>query len=77
MIINASPLIIIGKLNKVEILKKLYDSIEITQSVYQEVVVNGMKKNSRDALIVNEHINNNEIKVFKLDNEFIEKARKD
>lgn len=76
MIINASPLIIIGKLNNIEIIKRLYSSIEITDSVYQEVVINGMKKNSRDALIVNEHINNKDIKVCKLDDKFIEKARK-
>ena len=75
MIINASPLIIIGKLNNIKILKRLYGEIEISQSVYQEVVVNGLDKNLRDAFIINEHINNKDIKIVKLEDKFIDKAK--
>ena len=76
MIINASPLIILGKLNKISILKKIYSSIEITNGVYQEVVVNGIKKKSRDAFIVKEHISNKDIKVVGLNQKFTDKAEK-
>ena len=76
MIINASPLIIFGKLNKIGILKKIYDNIEITNEVYQEVVINGIKKNSRDAFIAKEHADNKDIKVYDLAEKFIGKAKK-
>lgn len=76
MIINASPLIIFGKLNKIGILKKIYGNIEITNEVYQEVVINGIKKNSRDALIIKENIDNKDIKLVNLTEEFISKAKK-
>ncbi|MBI2659069.1 hypothetical protein HYX05_03150 [Candidatus Woesearchaeota archaeon] len=76
MIINASPLIIFGKLNKIGILKKIFANIEITNEVYQEVVVNGMKKNSRDSFIIKEHIDNKEIDVIALTEKFIGKAKK-
>ena len=76
MIINASPLIILAKINKLEILKKNYESVEIARSVYQEVVVNGLKINSRDAHIVKEQIESKNIKVLDLSSEFIKKAKK-
>lgn len=76
MIINASPLIIFGKLNKIDILKKIYANIEITNEVYQEVVINGIKKNSRDAFIIKEHTDNKDIEVISLTEKFVEKAKK-
>ena len=76
MIINASPLIIFGKLNKIGILKKIYANIEITKGIYQEVVVNGIKKNSKDAFIIKEYIDNKEINVIDLAEKFIGKAEK-
>ena len=76
MIINASPLIILAKINKLEILKKTYGSIEIASSVYQEVVVNGLRIDSRDAHIVKEQIDSKNIDVWELRPEFAEKAKK-
>ena len=76
MIINASPLIILAKINKLEILKKIYESVEIASSVYQEVVVKGLEINSIDAHIVKERIERKNIKVLALSSEFIEKAKK-
>ena len=66
MIINASPLIIFGKLCKLDILIKIYTNIEIPNEVYQEVVINGINKNSRDALIVKEHIDNNKVDIVNI-----------
>ncbi|MCH8003081.1 MAG: DUF3368 domain-containing protein [Nanoarchaeota archaeon] len=76
MIINASPLIIFGKLNKIDILKKIYGYIEITNGVYQEVVINGIKKNSNDAFIIKEYIDNKDIKIVNLTEKIIGKAKK-
>lgn len=71
MIVNASPLIIFGKLNKIGILKKIYHDTEIANKVYEEVVLKGIEQNARDAFIVKQHIDNKEIKVFHLDKKFI------
>ena len=76
MIINASPIIILTKINQLEILKKTYGSIEIASSVYQEVVVNGLRIDSRDAHIVKEQIDSKNIDVWELRPEFAEKAKK-
>jgi len=76
LIISASPLIILGKLNKIGILKNIYDSIEIANEVYQEAVLNGINKNSRDAFIIKQHIDNKDIKVIKLEEKISTKAKK-
>ena len=76
MIINASPLIILGKLNKMEILKKIYPNIEISKAVYDEVVIEGMKKNAPDAQIIKEHIDKKHIKIYELSAEFASKAKR-
>jgi len=76
LIVNASPLIIFGKLNKISILKNLYRSIEITNEVYKETVLKGAEKNYTDAFIVKGHIDNQDIKVFKLDDKHIVLANK-
>ena len=76
MIINASPLIIFGKLNKISILKKIYKNLEITNKVYEEVVLKGIKQNTSDAFIVKQYIDNKEIKVFNLDAKFLDISKK-
>lgn len=70
MIINASPLIIFGKLNKIGIIKALYKDIKISNAVYGEVVLKGVEKKFKDALIISEYINNKEIMIFNLDGKF-------
>ncbi|MBS3114850.1 DUF3368 domain-containing protein [Candidatus Woesearchaeota archaeon] len=76
MIINASPLIIFGKLNKISILIKIYKNLGITNKVYEEVVLKGIEQNASDAFIVKQHIDNKEIKVFNLDKKFLDIANK-
>jgi len=56
LIANASPLIIFGKLNRMDILKEIYGHIEISEGVHNEVVVNGIKRNAGDALLIKEAI---------------------
>ena len=70
MIVNASPLIIFGKLNRLDTLKKLYQNIEITNEVYKEVVLKGIEKNSRDAFIIKDSIDNRDIKIFNLNEKY-------
>ena len=76
MIANASPLIIFGKLNKIDILRRVFRNIEITKEVFNEVVLKGIEKNSKDALIIKEHIDNKTIKVFGLKERFYNTANK-
>ena len=76
MIINASPLIIFGKLNKIDILIKLYKNIEISNAVYNEVVVNGIEISARDASIIKEYVDNKTIKILNLDEIHFEQANK-
>ena len=47
--------------NYVEILKKLYSDIIIIDSIYEEVVIEGKKRNKRDAFVIDKMI---EINVF-------------
>lgn len=76
MIINASPLIIFGKLNKISILVDIYNNIKITNKVYEEVVLKGIDQNASDAFIVKQHIDNKEIKVLNLDKKFLDVAKR-
>jgi len=76
LIINASPLIIFGKLNKIGILKEIYKTIEITNKVYEEVVLKGIEQNARDAYIAKEYIDKKEIKIYNLDKKYADLSNK-
>jgi predicted nucleic acid-binding protein len=49
---NAGPLIVLGKLNRLDLLPTLYERVEITQAVYDEVVTQGQVRGMPDALTV-------------------------
>lgn len=74
MIINASPLIIFGKLNRMDILLKLYKQIEIPHEVYNEVVVKG--RQLRDSLVVKEYVTKGSVKVVELNQKHKDLAKK-
>lgn len=74
MIVNASPIIIFGKLNKLDILKKVFKKITIAKAVYDEVVENGIKINAPESLIVKDYIEKGYIDVKKLGKKWQEKA---
>jgi len=76
LIINASPLILFGKINRLDILKDIYKTIEITGSVYDEVVVKGIEKNYVDAYIIKDSVEDNSIKILTLNDKSIEIAKK-
>ena len=75
MISNASPLIIFGKLNKLELLYELFGKIIISQAVYEEVVENGMKIKAPEAMLIKNQIENGKIIIKKLNQEFQKKAK--
>lgn len=49
---NASPLIILGKLNQLGLLLKVFDEVVIPREVYNEVVINGLRLGSSEAAAV-------------------------
>ena len=54
---NSSPLILLTKINKLELLKKLYKQIYIPQEVYNEVITKGKEEKYSDAFIIERQIN--------------------
>ena len=63
IISNSSPLIIIGKISELELLKILYKQINIPKEVYVEVVERGKEKKELDAFLIEEAVNDGWIKV--------------
>ena len=72
MIINASPLIILGKLNKLELLVKIFKNIEIPEEVYNEVVIKG--KGYTDSLVLKKFIERGSISIVKLNDKYSKMA---
>jgi len=73
MISNASPLIYLGKLNKLDLLIKLFDKIEITSSVYEEVICED-DTNKPEVEIIKGFINRKLIIVNKLEDKTKEQS---
>jgi len=49
---NASPLMALGKLNRLDLLADLYGEVQIPRAVYDEVVTRGLERGASDALTV-------------------------
>lgn len=56
IISNSSPLILLSKINKLDILKDLYGKIFISRAVYEEVVIKGKEERYGDAFNVEKKI---------------------
>lgn len=52
VVVNAGPLIALGKLGLIDVLPRLYDTILIPAAVYDEVVTRGSEQGTPDALAV-------------------------
>lgn len=76
MIVNASPLILYGKINKIDFLCRIFPEIIISEEVYREVVVRGLEKKFPDALIVKSFVDEGKIKIKKLNKEFEKEANR-
>ena len=57
IISNSSPLILLAKINKLNVLEKLYGKITIPQEVYNEVIIKGKHENYSDAALIEKNIN--------------------
>lgn len=55
-IADASPLIYLAKTERLYLLKEFYGLVQITPSVYREVVVKGEEKGFEDAIRVKKEI---------------------
>jgi len=49
VVANAGPLMVLAKLNLLHLLKQLYGRVSLPQSVFEEVVVEGMRRGFEDA----------------------------
>ena len=66
MIIDSSSLIIIAKLNRLELLSNLYKEIILTQGIYQETVEEGITTNAPDAKLIEKAVQNKNIRIIEL-----------
>ena len=57
IISNSSPLILLAKISKLNILEKLHKKITIPYAVYNEVIINGKSENYSDAALIEKSIN--------------------
>lgn len=57
LVSNSSPLILLAKINKLDMLEKLYKKIYVPYEVYNEVVVKGKKENYSDAALIEGYVN--------------------
>jgi len=52
---NAGPLIALGKLGRLDILRKLYGTVLVAEEVYEEVVTSGVAYGAPDAYLIREY----------------------
>ena len=57
IISNSSPLILLAKMNKLELLKKLYREVSIPKEVHKEVILMGKQEGYADAFLIEKAIN--------------------
>ncbi len=74
MISNSSPLIIFGKINQLELLKKVFKNIVISESVYKEVVEKGKEKNASESFLIDDYIKIGKFEVKRLSKKFKERT---
>ena len=56
VVTNAGPLMALAKLNLLHLLKDLYGKVQFTRSVYDEVVVQGMRQGFEDAHVLQQFL---------------------
>ena len=76
MIIDSSSLILIAKINRLDILENIYQSVNITEEIYKEVVESGLQIDAPDAKIIKEAEENNKIRIISLNGEYLELSKK-
>jgi len=76
VIVNASPLIIFSKIHRLDILMDLCSALEISKSVYSEVVIAGTEKNIAETRDVQSLIESRRILLKELTDEFSSRSDK-
>ena len=76
MITDSSLLIYLAKMNKLEILEKLYGIIYITEEIYDETVKDGLLIDALDAKIILEAKEKGKIKITSLNKEYLELSKR-
>ncbi len=74
MIVDSSSLVIFGKLNKVNLLLKLFDKIQVAEEVYKEAILDGLEKKFEDSLILKNYFDKGEIKIIRLNDKYLKLA---
>ena len=76
MIVNASPLIIFSKIDKLDLLEQVFGKLKICREVYTEIVRKGMKIKAPDAYLIKEYIDSGKIQIIDLDQEGLKEYKK-
>lgn len=74
--VDASPLIWLAKIGRINLLQKLFGKVVIPEEVYREVVETGLREGLSDALAVKEGVDNGWIEVSGLNEKDIELYQK-
>ena len=67
IIFDASPLIHLTKIKKLDYIIEIFQDLVIPQAVFNEVVKEGIKNNHSDAIIIQNHINKKDIQIKKVE----------
>ena len=76
MIVDSSCLIIFAKLNRINILLRLFGRIEIAGEVHKEAILEGLENKFEDSLILKNHLEKQQITVIELTKKYLELANK-
>lgn len=68
IIFDASPLIHLTKIGKLEYIINLFDFIIISNAVYNEVIEEGIKAGYTDAILISNYFQKDKIKEIKIEN---------
>ncbi len=66
MIIDSSSLIILAKINRIDLLLNLYEKLLITHKIYQETVEEGIEINAPDAKLIEKAVKTKKIRIMEL-----------
>lgn len=75
IISNSSPLVLLSKINRLDMLKTLYKKVFIARAVYEEVVTKGKEEKYGDAFAIEKKIGDF-IFLTELENSFLKEAEK-
>lgn len=67
IISNSTPLIYLSKLNRLDLIEKVYKNIIIPEAVFREVVLKGKELNQKETIIIEEFINKGTIEIKQIE----------